>query len=605
MRSLVRLTTGIGLVAFAMFASKATPALAQASGERVRSYDVALTVEHDGSLLVVERIDYDFGSARRHGIFRDIPVRFHLNDRYDRVLRLQVGSIEGSAGTPTAYKIEKIGSVLRIRIGDANRTITGQHTYILTYRIQGALNGFTDHDELYWNAIGADWDVPIGRATVRVSAPAGIQRVACFAGPSGSSLPCDPAGFGGSVAMFGPTELGTNEGLTVVVGFPVGAVVPPPRPIVVERWSFARAFAVTPLTGGVAGGLLLVLFGLIGRLMWIEGRDRRARGSAVDAAFGTSSEGEEAVPLFERGTHPVEYAPPDSIRPGQVGTLIDETATPLDVTATIVDLAVRGYLRIEEIPKHGLFGKPDWRLVQLKEGDGGLLEYERLLLGSLFENPGEHGRVTLSNLKRQFAQRLRRVEESLYDDVVKEGWFVGRPDRVRARWRVFGLAVVAAGIAATWITAARTHFGLISLPVLLAGLLLMWGSHRMPRRTPKGTGLVGRVFGFRTYIATAEAQEARFQERENIFSKYLPFAIVFGLTEKWARAFGGLDQQAGLSVAAWYVGTQPFLVGQFSSSIAHFSTVTAGTIASAAAGSSGFGGGGVGGGGGGGGGGSW
>ena len=88
--------------------------------------------------------------------------------------------------------------------------------------------------------------------------------------------------------------------------------------------------AVTHRSGGVADGL----FGV---------RCDVTDPSAVDAAFGTSSEGEEAVPLFERGTHPVEYAPPDSIRPGQVGTLIDETATPLDVTATMVDLAVRGY----------------------------------------------------------------------------------------------------------------------------------------------------------------------------------------------------------------------------------------------------------------------
>jgi hypothetical protein len=600
-----RFGVGICLAGLAVLALLVSPAVAQVSGEHIRGYDVDLTIGRDGVLTVVERVDYDFGTARRHGIFRDIPVRFHFNDRYDRLMRLDVRSVEGSPGTPTKYRIEKIGSILRIRVGDSNRTITGLHTYTLTYRIQGALNGFPDHDELYWNAIGADWDVPIERATVRVTAPADVQRVACFAGLSGSSLPCSEAVGSGSVARFKQMNLGPQEGLTVVVGFQAG-VVPPPRPILQEQWSFARAFAVTPLTGGVAGGLVLLLFFLIGRLMWITGRDRRARGSPVDVAFGSPSGGEEAVPLFERGTNPVEYAPPEGIRPGQVGTLVDEQANPLDATATIVDLAVRGYLRIEEIPKHGLFGKPDWRLVRLKEDRDGLLDYERMLLDGLFEDGDVDRAVTLSSLKRKFAARLWHVQEALYDDMVKEGWFVGRPDRIRSRWRVLGLGVLAAGILVTWIVAAKSHLGLLPVPVLLAGLLLLWGSHLMPRRTAKGTGLVRRVFGFRRYIETAEAQEARFQERENIFSKYLPYAIVFGCTEKWARAFGGLDEQKPApSVAAWYVGTQAFSVGQFGSAIEHFSTVTAGTVASAAAGSSGFGGGGVGGGGGGGGGGSW
>ena len=141
----------------------------------------------------------------------------------------------------------------------------------------------------------------------------------------------------------------------------------------------------------------------------------------------------------------------------------------------------------------------------------------------------------------------------------------------------------------------------------MAGIVLLFSAKRMPRRTPAGTGMVRRVFGFRTYIETAEAQEMRFQEKENIFSKYLPYAIVFGCTEKWARAFEQLGQQP--DTGSWYVGTHPFTAVAFASSIDHFSMAAVGTISStpAGSGSSGFGGGGFsgGGGGGGGGGGSW
>jgi uncharacterized membrane protein YgcG len=612
-------------------------ASAQGTGERIRDYRVNMQVEPSGALLVVERIAYDFDGTEHHGIFRDIPVRFRFDDRYDRLYRLHVLSVQGSAGTPDQYDVNKSGSELEIKIGDPDRTITGLHTYTITYRIEGALNQFSDHDELYWNAIGTDWAAPIEHADVRVRIPADVQRIACFAGPRDSSLPCQASSSGGDTAMFSQDGMSSHDGLTVVVGFPTGAV-PRRGPILDERWSFGRAFSASPVTLGASGALLAIIVAGLAYLLWANGRDRRAIGSPVDVAYGTSQEGETPVPLFERGTNPVEYGPPDAIRPGQVGTLLDEVANPLDVTATIIDLAVRGYLRIEEIPKRWFLGKPDWRLVKLKEADDGLLRYEHLLLDGLFEDadetdedddleesqepagspprpdlpampvPREPGlaEVKLSGLRKHFALRLRKVQNELYDDAVKRRWFVGRPDKIRKRWHGVGLAVLIAGVALIWVMAAKSHLGLIAIPVALAGLVLTWAARWMPRRTPKGTGLVRRVFGFRTYIETAEAREARFQEEENIFSKYLPYAIVFGCTAKWARAFTGLDQQVP-STAGWYVGAYPFTIDSFTSSIGHFSSVAAGTITSAAAtGSSGFSGGGFsGGGGGGGGGGSW
>jgi hypothetical protein len=614
--------------------------------ERIDSYDVSIDIQRDGSLAVIEAIDYDFGFTEHHGIIRLIPIRFRYDDKYDRIYPLQVLSVTGSPGTPDQYKVSRSGSDLEIKIGDPDRTITGQHSYTMNYRVEGALNGFADHDELYWNAIGTQWPVPIEKASVRVHAPAGLIRTACYAGPFSSTTPCQSSGLrGATLAAFGQDRLNPYEGLTVVVSLPAGAV-PRPTPILKERWSFARAFSATPVTLGAFGALLALLVAGVGYLLWHNGRDRRAVGSPVDIAYATSEGGEKAVPLFEHGTYPVEYAPPDDIRPGQVGTLIDEVANPLDVTATLVDLAVRGYLRIEEIPKRWLFGKPDWRLVKVREADGDLLRYEGLLLDGLFEDADEIeessawepeddsparpdpstaparpdlpdegiprvpglAEVKLSALRRKFSVRLRKVQTALYDDAVDRRWFAGRPDTIRTRWHTIGFLVLAAGIGLTWLAAAKTRLGLVAIPVALAGLALAWTARWMPRRTPKGTGMIRRVMGFRTYIETAEAQEARFQERENIFSKYLPYAIVFGCTEKWARAFAGLDRQGQVpSTAGWYVGAYPFNVGSFTSSIDHFSTIAAGTITSAAAtGSSGFGGGGFsGGGGGGGGGGSW
>lgn len=577
-------------------------AAAQSSGERIVGYDVAVAIERDGALVIAETIAYDFGAAERHGILRDVTVRLRFDDSHDRDFPLTVLDVSSPTGAPAGYRVEDLdGGIARIRVGDPDRTITGAHTYVIRYRLQGALNGFPDHDELYLNAIGPGWPVPIDHATVTVRAPGGVTRVACFAGPVGSRLACDEtAPASGDTARFAHGRLNADEAFSVVVAFPRG-LVPEPSPILIERWSFARAFAVTPLTVGGMLVLAVALALVIVRLVWRAGRDLRYAGSPVDIVFGAPDGEQRPVGLFEGGPIAVEYEPPGGVRPGQVGTLIDEQAHALDVTATIVDLAARGYLRIEEIPKRGLFGSVDWRLHRLRPGDD-LLAYERLLLDHLFAGGDE---VELSDLKRTFSEELAEVVKALYADVVTRGWFARSPASTRARWLGIGLGLLAAGVAATVALAAWTTFAIVPIPIAVAGIALSALHRAMPRRTAIGTAALQRVRGFRRFIEEAEQEPARFAERANLFSEYLPYAIVFGCTERWAKAFAGL---ASAPPTPWYASTQPFTAIAFANAIDGFSTTSAGMIAStpAGSGSSGFGGGGFSGGGGGGGGGrSW
>jgi uncharacterized membrane protein YgcG len=588
----------VGELAAGMGRASAGPA------EAILRYDVVIQIQRDDSIVVRETIDYDFGTAQRHGIFRDIPTTLRYDDAHDRTYPLDVVSVTGSPGTPVQYEKEDAGAgKTRIRIGDPDRTITGRHTYVIRYRMGGALNGFPDHDELYWNAVGPDWAVPIQQARVTVSAPGPIDGIACYAGPAGSSLPCAKSALKHGVASFAQPSLDPHDAFTVAVGLPKG-IVAEPAPILTERWTLARAFTATPFT--VGGSLLLaaLVVGGLGRVVWRTGRDRRYQGSQVDVLMGApAGTPEQAVPLFEGdASGPVEFAPPMDLRPGQIGTLVDEVANSLDVTATVIDLAVRKYLVIAEIPKKGWFGKPEWKLTKLKGPDRELLEYERELFDGLFEDGQE---VELSSLRTKFVARLQRVQDALYRDAVGHGWFAGRPDRVRGRWVAVGIGVLVAGAVLEFAAVRWTRLALLPLAVILAGLLLMVGARWMPRRTVTGTGLVRRVRGFRTVIATAETNMARFAEKENLFTRYLPYAIVFGLTEKWARAFEVLGEPP--PDTTWYVSSNAFAYGAFSDAMDGFTVTTAGTIASTPSGSggSGFGGGSAGGGGGGGGGGSW
>jgi uncharacterized membrane protein YgcG len=578
------------------------PASAQAS-EAIRSYDVKIEIRSDDSILITETIEYDFGSAQRHGIVRDVPTRQTYDDRYDRVYPLHVESVSATGGASAAFAVSsEPGGITRIRIGDPDVTTTGLHAYRIVYTVEAAMNGFLDHDELYWNAIGDGWDVSVDHATVVVSAPEGILAAACYAGPIGSYTTCDKKRVDRRTARFAQKGLSPFEAFTVVVSLPKGAVAEP-HPELVEPWSLGRAFSRTPVTLGMSGGLLVLVIAACGWLLWSRGRDRRFVGSPVDQTLGNPTGDSQAVPLLEHGVAPVEFAPPEDLRPGQVGTIVDEQANTLDVTATIVDLAVRGHLTIEEIPKEGWFGKPDWTLHRTDKGDGDLLVYERTLLTGLFKDGND---PTLSSLKRTFAERLAKVEDQLYTDAVKRGWFVKRPDKVRASWHARGAFLFIAGLVLTFVLAKWTTFGLAGIPVAVSGLILTVGARWMPSRTAKGTAIARRVGGFRTVIETAETHMSRWAEEQNVFTRYLPYAIVFGCTEKWAKAFEGLQQLP--PDTTWYLSSRPFIYSDFGRTLDDFSVTTGGTIAStpSASGSSGFSGGGFsGGGGGGGGGGSW
>ena len=580
----------------------AAPADAQLTAEAIHDYVVEIEILDDGDLRITETIEYDFGQELRHGIFRTIPTRFPYDDVHDRVFPIDDVTVQSDA--PEDVEVSEEGSLTTIRIGDPDVEISGRHTYTLTYRVRGALNAFPDHDELYWNAIGDEWQASIVHAQVTVQAPATVQRVACFQGYEGSTEPCALAEHEGPEARFSPgRSFAPYEGMTVVVAIPKGAV-PEPEPILEERWAAERAFSVNAGTVTVSLAVLALLGGVLFRMWSREGRDRRFLGSPIDQVMGSPSGEEEPVPFGEGDAEaPVEFAPPEDVRPGQIGTLIDERANVIDVTATIVDLAGRGFLLIQEIPDRGLFSKADWNLIRLEKGETELLSYEKQLLEGLFRDGNE---IKVSELKTTFAARLHGVEESLYKDAMRQKWFRARPDQVRTRWAGRGALLAVAGGVATFVLARWTHWGLVGIPLILAGLALALMARRMPARTAKGTAMLRRIRGFRRVIATAETHMSRWAEEENVFTRYLPYAIVFGLTKKWAKAFEDLGLQPDTS--SWYVGPHAFTAMAFADSIDGFAVTTGGTLAStpASSGSSGFGGGGFsGGGGGGGGGGSW
>jgi uncharacterized membrane protein YgcG len=610
-------------------------------GWTIERFDSQIQIRADGSLAITESIDVDFGSQLKHGIFRYIPVRYHLDDRNDRVYDLRFRSVADASGRAWKYETSDAGPNKVIKIGDPDRTISGRQSYRIAYDVSGVLNAFADHDELFWNVNGGDWPVRTRAVTSRVQLPRGdVTQVACFQGPTGSTQPCRSTKTGAAADFAATRLLGVGEQATIVVGFPKG-IVPEPkmkveaRPRDIEAW-----WDLTPVP--LAGAVLVLALGLylVAYRWWTAGRD--------------PSGSDTVVP---------EYEPPEKLRPAEVGLLIDESADPKDLTATIVDLAVRGYLRIEEVPKAGIFGSKDWKLVRLKGADDSLAPYEQRLFHGLFAQslgaadvaalvgaltqglggvptPGKLGalkgrldqiatqqrlgdrggeaprargpltdEVKLSDLKGTFHTTLAAAEQDLYRASVASGWFPSDPSGVRTRWAAYGCLVIVAGAAATVGLGIFLGYALIGAALVVVGLAVLIAARGMAKRSAKGRDLTWHIRGFRRYMETAETDRQRFAEKENIFAQYLPYAIVFGLVTKWAAAFAGLDTEK--ATQGWYVGQSGFAamsVPAFASSLSDFSGGLQTAIVStpASSGSSGFGGGGgSGGGGGGGGGGSW
>lgn len=573
---------------------------AQDTGWTIERFHSDMAIQPDTSLLVTEEIDVDFAGLQKHGIFRELKVRFNYNSRHERVYGLTVLSVTNADGKSWPYTRERNGANERIKIGDPDRTVSGHQSYRIAYRLTNALNPFPDHDELFWNTTGDQWSVPILRASATARlAGGGLEQAACFQGYAGAKDPCSLAEAPDVIRYDATIPFQPGQQLTIVAGIRKGAIAEPSIALEKKPRDPTQFFEMrNPLT---FGGTALLLFGGLGFLAvnwWQRGRDRRY----TTLHYLTENPEEETRPFFQGQPVVVEFQPPEKLKPAQIGLLLDERADSKDVTATVVDLAVRGYLTIAEVRKKWFFSRRDWLLTRRREDTDGLEAYERTIIDGIFSSGDE---VKLSDLKNKFYTHLQKAQEELYKDSAARKWFYGSPDKVRTLWSGIGIGVIVAGIGATIALGYFFGAGMLGLPLALTGLLLLLTAKAMPRRTAAGSELVRRILGFRRYIVTAETDRQAFNERANIFAEYLPYAIVFGAVDRWARAFRDIDTAA--VTAAWYAGSDGFSAASFSRNLQSFNSSVSSTVGSTPGGSggSGFSGGSSGGGGGGGGGGSW
>lgn len=564
-------TVGIAMAILAW-----TPVQAQNSDWSIESFRSEVVVHDDASITVNETIRTNFGLAK-HGIFRNIPFRYQTDD--GGTMQVPINDIAVRRNNQAEpYAVTTNGDEIEIKIGDADKTIIGPQTYTINYTAAAAVNFFDDHDELYWNVTGNNWEVEIQQVetVVRLDSAVSADQVQgrCLTGIVGSTAENCTTTVADSSASFAATD----EFLTVAVGWPKNIVTKPDAYDAIRAGAGKSAiekFIDIEIVWWTLNSIipLLIIIWIIRRYL-THGRDPKGKGTVI-----------------------AQYDPPIGLTPGEMGTLFDERAHHRDIVATIIDLAVRGFLTITEIKSKKALGlgiSADYQLDRLPKKDATKLKpHEKKVLDGLFDSGDS---VKLTELKGSFHTDLQAIRGSLYTQVRDQGYFYSNPNSIRISYVLGGL--VLAGI---------SIFGFVMLIFgpFIAGLIIAAFGPFMPKRTDKGAEALWHAKGFKLFLEKAEKYRLQWQEKEHIFETYLPYAMAFGVAEKWSKTFEGMKQ----TPPTWYHGAADSHFNSLLlwSALNNFSTTTVRSFAPpAASGGSGFGGGGMSGGGlGGGGGGSW
>ena len=567
----VRRTCMAAILLFVLALAFASPASTREL--KIEKFSAEIFIQQDASLEVNETIDVNFIGVW-HGLYRTIPVEYVTPQGFNYSLFVKLEDATDDAGQPLKVESSRQGHYLKWKIyvddaTDVDRTIH------LRYKVRNGLKFFEDHDELYWNVTGDEWDVPVHDASAQILLPPGVTgvRTNVFTGSFGSTAHGGEASTSGStveVSMDRP--LSFHEGLTVAVAFDKGFVKEPGTGDLIGQFFESNWPLFLPI----------LVFFIMFWLWSTRGRDPRI------------------------GSVAVQYEPPDGLTPAEAGTLVDEQAAMRDITATIVDLAVRGYIVIEEKEKAGIAGMllhtKDYTF-HLKKGLAewpGLKAHELALLGGIFSN-GALTDVDLSSLQNVFYRNLPTIKNNIFDELMQHGYFQHRPDYVRGG---FITGAIVAGVLLFFMGSAMSQkMGMAPAPffvaaIFSAGIIAGFGWF-MPARTATGAKALAGVLGFEDFLTHVESDHmSRVSQTPETFEKFLPFAMALGVEKKWVGAFQNIYSQP----PSWYQGNYSsggFYPIMFVNSLDHMTMSASSIMASAprSSGGSGFGGGGSSGGG--------
>ncbi len=528
-----------------------------------------MDVSGNGSAVVSERITLVF-IGTYHGIHRTIPIDYPGPSGANYTLFLKVTGVKDADGNALKYELSRRGHYRDIKInipGAVNTTKTVE----IDYEIKNPIRFFPDHDELYWNVTGNDWPVPIDYASALVMFPAnasGELRAQAFTGVYGSTEKDARSQVNGSSVEFETSNpLPMRGGLTIDVYLPKG--------VLQEPGQFTRAVWFVESNPVIL--LPLASFIVMFFVWYAVGRD--------------PDPGMAVAPMYE---------PPKSMTPAEVGALVDDAVNPRDITCTLVDLAVKGFIKIEEVKeKQLLFSDRDYVLHLLKPRDewNTLAAHERVMLDNVF-GAGEN-KVALSSLKNHFYTAIPRIKDDVIYALKQKGMYTVDPESAHT-YDAIGIGIIILLLVLAHYAFGWSPFDSVwSIAAIIVSAVIVWlFARKMTAKSLQGARTYVQILGFQEFMNRVDADRLK-RMPPDTFEKFLPYAMALGVEHRWARAFQGIVQNP----PTWYAGTDGYMFNPvlFTNNMSYMATQASSVFVSAPRASStgsGFGGGFGGGGGG-------
>ncbi len=524
-------------------------------------FQMQAVVEPTGAVQVRETLTARFDGSW-NGLVRQIPLLARRPGGLEP-LGLRVLAVTDPEGRPFRYESSHPGADLKLKIwipGAENAS----RTAVITYRLKRGLRFYPDHDEFNWNVTGNAWEVPIERASAAVQLPPGVSglHASVYTGPRGAREQNATLTIGAdTVASSTTRRLEPGEGFTLAVGFAKGLVPPPSALEQLVDWWQGRLTLLLPL----------LCTAVLGPLWWRIGRD-------------------PAV-----GPVPVAYEPPEGLPPAVLGSLVAEQVSGSALSATLVALAVKGQLRIEQDQKKLLFLNLGKRYVFTLLGTpaqrSALLPHEAYLLETLFASVEPGATVSTDQLRDHFYVHVPGFERLVMQAVLAQKFFRRWPGTVRALTFFGGLGLAGAALALTLVLLphdivllqGEAHPWLILVSLALTVGLVGVFAWIMPSRTTRGTAVLRQTLGFQEFLRRVEAPRLELLVlTPELFERFLPYAMVAGLTRQWTAAFQGILEVA----PSWYVGSGDFDLTDFGTSLEDCFSTTTGAMQSSPSSSS-------------------
>ena len=532
------------------------------------SYVVRGEVTADGSLSITETITFD-GPGPTDLEQRLATTRPQLN--YTQ-LNYEINDVTVTAGgSDLSPTISTDGDYLVIGV-DASKA--GDDPVEISYTVVGAAVALpsipdrADLTEVSWRVLQG-LNVGVEQVSGEIALPANTHTydIDCASGPPAATSTCTTYASGTFDAIFPQfTDGPRGPGEVVVLTFSVPTSAVAANQVLTEHWTLDRAFTAQGLPLAAALAALVLGGAALFALYRSKGTDAKGGRPIPVGRFEPVAAGEERFELVEK------------VRPGEIGTLVDERVDPVDITATILDVAQRGHLAIVQLPHENTNTNIDWTF-ERKTGPDELQHYEQIIVDAIAPVDGEP--ITVSKISGAVGEAVQRVQDAIYDEVVTEGWFVERPDAVRSGWGRIGWISVGVSVVALVLLAAFTKFGLLGLVLLGLAVGLLWVSQQMPRRTAKGASILSGLQVLAMTLATQPTDRLPKANTYEEISRVLPYAVVLGGLDRWLQALADADDDPGVpdpDDLSWYRAPQDWQLSDLPFSIESFITTMQGTL---------------------------